>query len=61
MTKPKKRPSKKAKAALKLVNDSKLLAAKTDREAQSGQEFKASVVSPRTSVANKPRPDKKRG
>lgn len=62
MPKPKKRPSKSAKAAQKIVNDSKLLTAKTDRESQSGSEFKASVVTPRTNkAANKPRPDKKRG
>ncbi|MBL8123946.1 MAG: hypothetical protein KIT61_05955 [Pyrinomonadaceae bacterium] len=62
MPKPKKRLSKSAKAAQKIVNDSKLLGAKTDRESQSGSEFKASVVTPRTNkTANKPRPDKKRG
>lgn len=62
MPKPKKRPSRSAKAAQKIVNDSKLLTAKTDRESQSGTEFKASVVTPRTNkAANKPRPDKKRG
>lgn len=62
MPKPKKRPSRSAKAAQKIVNDSKLLTAKTDRESQSGSEFKASVVTPRTNkAANKPRPDKKRG
>lgn len=61
MAKAKKRPSKTARAALKIVADSKLLAAKTDRDMQSGQEFKSSVVTPRTSTAIKPRPDKKRG
>lgn len=62
MAKAKKRPSKTAKAALKIVNDSKLLAEKSKRDTQSGQEFKESVVSPRASkAANKPRPDKKRG
>ncbi len=62
MTKPKKRPSKNAKAAQKLLNDSKLLAdIKAANEVDSGQEFRSSVVTPRTSTAIKPRPDKKRG
>ena len=62
MTKVKKRPSKKAKAAKKLLEGSKLLAEKTDREMQTGQEFKSSVVTPRTnSSAMKARPHKKRG
>ena len=62
MPKPKKRPSKTAKAAQKILNDSKLLTVKTDRDLQSGSEFKASIVSPRSNkAANKPRPDKKRG
>jgi hypothetical protein len=62
MPKPKKRPSKTAKAALKIVNDSKLLAEKSKRDLQSGSEFKESVVSPRVNkAAIKPRPDKKRG
>jgi len=62
MAKAKKRPSKAAKAARKLLNDSKLLAEKTERELQSGQEFKSSIVTPRTNTtAIKPRPHKKRG
>jgi t-SNARE complex subunit (syntaxin) len=62
MAKEKKRLSKNAKAAKKLLNDSKLLAAaKTAQAANSGQEFESSVVTPRTSSANKPRPQKKRG
>lgn len=62
MPKPKKRPSKSAKAALKAIAESKLLTEKTDRDNQSGSEFKASVMTPRVSkAANKPRPDKKRG
>ena len=62
MPKAKTRPSKTAKAAQKLLNDSKLLAEKTEREMQSGQEFKSSVVTPRTNTtAIKPRPHKKRG
>ena len=62
MPKPKRRPSKAAKLARKILSDSKLLTEKTERDLQSGSEFKASVVTPRTNKsANKPRPDKKRG
>jgi hypothetical protein len=62
MAKVKKRPSKAAKAAQKLLENSKLLADKADRDLQSGQEFKSSVVTPRTnSSAMKARPHKKRG
>ncbi len=57
-----KRPSKAARAAKKILTESKLLAEKSEREGQGGDEFKASVVSPRTlTKAIKPRPDKKRG
>jgi len=59
---PKKRPSKAAKAAQKILAESKLLAAKNERDTQTDDEFKTSVVSPRTNTtAMKPRPDKKRG
>lgn len=62
MTKPKKRPSKAAKAAQKILTDSKLLNEKNERDSQAGSEFKQTSPSPRTSTkANKPRPDKKRG
>lgn len=62
MSKEKKRPSRKAKAAQKAVADSKLLAAaKAAHDASAGSEFRSSVVTPRTSTAIKPRPDKKRG
>jgi len=62
MPTPKKRPSKAAKAAKKILEESKLLNTKNDGDLQSGSEFKASVVTPRTNkAANKPRPDKKRG
>jgi len=58
----KKRPSKAAKAAQRALKDSKLLSDKTERDLQSGQEFKSSVVTPRTNAtAIKPRPHKKRG
>jgi hypothetical protein len=57
-----KRPSKAAKAAQKVLAESKLLNAKNDRDIQTDEEFKTSVVSPRTNTtAMKPRPDKKRG
>mgnify|MGYP003515405521 CR=1 FL=1 len=57
-----KRPSKAARAAKKILTESKLLAEKSEREGQGGDEFKASVVSPRMlTKAIKPRPDKKRG
>ena len=62
MPKPKKKLSKNAKAALKIVSESKLLAAKKAvQQANAGQEFNASVVTPKTAAAIKPRPDKKRG
>ena len=62
MAKEKKRLSKNAKAALKLLKDSKLLAtAKTINDLKTDQSFKSSDVSPKTSTANKPRPQKKRG
>lgn len=63
MPRPKKRLSKTAKAAQKLLTDSKLLAAsKAASDANAGQEFRSSVVTPRTNTtALKPRPDKKRG
>ena len=62
MANEKKRPSKKAKAAKKILTESKLLSEKADRESQSGEEFRSSVVTPRTNTkAIKPRPDKKRG
>ncbi|PYS99285.1 MAG: hypothetical protein DMF63_11715 [Acidobacteria bacterium] len=62
MANAKKRPSKTAKAAKKLLESSKLLAEKNERDMQSGQEFKASEVTPRTnSTAMKARPHKKRG
>lgn len=61
MPKEKKRLSKNAKAALKTLNESKALAAAKAARAAGGDEFKSSVVTPRTSTAIKPRPDKKRG
>ena len=62
MAKVKKRPSKAAKAAQKALANSKLLADKAERDTQSGEEFKSSVVTPRTNTtAMKARPHKKRG
>jgi len=62
MAKEKKRLSKNAKAAQKLLNNSKLLAiTKAAQVVKSGQEFDAPEVNPRTATANKLRPQKKRG
>lgn len=62
MTKPKKRPSKAAKAAQKILADSKLLADSKAAELNAQGEFRSSVVSPReNTTAIKPRPHKKRG
>ena len=62
MAKEKKRLSKNAKAALKVLQDSKLLeTAKTTQEEKAAQNFKSPDVSPKTSTANKMRPQKKRG
>ena len=62
MANTKKRPSKNAKAAKKILENSELLTAKTERDLQTDQEFKDSVVTPRAnSTAIKPRPHKKRG
>ncbi len=62
MPKEKKRLSKNAKAALKMLNESKLLATTKAAQAGAGDEFRSSVVTPRTNTtAMKPRPNKKRG
>ncbi len=62
MAKEKKRLSKAAKAALKTLNESKVLATAKAAHLGPGDEFKSSVVTPRTNTtAIKPRPDKKRG
>ena len=63
MAQAKKRPNKAAKAAQKVLEDSKLLAAnKTNAEAKADQTFQAteSPLKP-TTMANKMRPNKKRG
>ena len=63
MAKEKKRMSKNAKAALKILNDSKLLAtAKASDESAAAQVYKTENSSDKpNNVANKIRPDKKRG
>lgn len=57
----KKRPSKAAKAAKRIVSESKLLTNKNERDTQSSADVVASSMTPRTSTGIKPRPDKKRG
>lgn len=58
----KKRPNKKAKAAQKILENSKLLAtAKINIEKSEEQLFKPTDPQTKTSVANKIRPNKKRG
>lgn len=62
MAKEKKRLSKNAKAAQKILEDSKLLAtSKTITDAKADQAFKPTDSSIKTSAANKKRPNKKRG
>ena len=62
MPKEKKRLSKTAKAARKILEDSKLLAtAKTITESKDEQTFKPTDSQVKTSAANKIRPNKKRG
>ena len=62
MAQPKKRPSKKAKAALKILEDSKLLEnTKNNNESKTDQLFKQNDSSTKTATAHKDRPNKKRG
>ena len=62
MAQPKKRPSKSAKAAKKILEESKLLAAhKTETDANTDQAFKPGDSQIKPATANKKRPDKKRG
>ena len=62
MAQAKKRPSKAAKAAQKILEDSKLLAAnKTANDAKADQEFKSNESAIKPAAANKMRPNKKRG
>ena len=62
MANEKKRLSKTAKAAQKILNDSKLLAnAKASEESKASQTFETENPASKTSAPIKPRPDKKRG
>jgi hypothetical protein len=62
MAQAKKRLSKTAKAAQKILEESKLLATtKTRAEAHADQAFKPEEPAVKTSTANKMRPNKKRG
>lgn len=62
MAQPKKRLSKSAKAALKILEDSKLLKdSKTANEAKTPKNDKPANPTPQTSAPNKMRPAKKRG
>lgn len=62
MAQAKKRLSKMAKAAQKILEDSKLLAtSKTIADAKTDQNFKPAESAIKTSTANKIRPNKKRG
>lgn len=62
MAQPKKRLSKTAKAAQKILEDSKLLAAnKTSSDLKNDQAFKANESAVKPAPANKKRPNKKRG
>ena len=62
MAKEKKRLSKTAKAAAKMLKDSKLLeTAKTLGDAKTDKNFNPSDAPAKTSAPNKMRPEKKRG
>lgn len=62
MVQEKKRPNKRAKAVAKLLKDSELLAtAKATNDSKSDANFNPTDASPKTSTANKLRPEKKRG
>jgi hypothetical protein len=61
MSKDKKRPSKRAKAVAKILNNSELLAAKTANETKTDPNFKPQDSSFKNNIANKMRPEKKRG
>lgn len=62
MAQQKKKLSKSAKAALKILEDSKLLtASKKANETKAVSSDKPSAASPKTNAPNKMRPEKKRG
>lgn len=61
MAKTKKRLSKKAKEALKILEESKLLEnSNKSNQSKADQNFKPADSSAKTSAAHKPRPPKKR-
>lgn len=62
MPPPKKKLSKNAKAALKTLENSNLLNnAKNAAESKNASNEKPPVAAPKTNIANKMRPEKKRG
>jgi hypothetical protein len=62
MAKEKKKLSKNAKLAAKILKDSKLFATvKNANDANSSQDIKIEGSTPKPSLANKMRPEKKRG
>lgn len=62
MAKEKKRLSKNAKAALKVLEESKLLAnTKAMNDSKTEQNYKSPDATAKLSAANKMRPEKKRG
>ena len=62
MTQTKKRPNKRAKAAQKILENSKLLeTSKKITESKAEQTFDSTDSSVKTATAHKNRPDKKRG
>lgn len=62
MANEKKKLSKSAKLAAKILSESKLLAnVKNINEQNNSQEVKNETLIPKTNIANKMRPEKKRG
>jgi hypothetical protein len=62
MAQSKKRPSKNARAAQKILEESKLLAVtKTNNDSKADQAFKPEESAIKPAAANKMRPNKKRG
>jgi len=60
MAKKKKRPNKKAKAALKILEESKLLEGSKTTASKNEEDFRSKDSSLKTSTAFKSRPPKKR-
>lgn len=62
MANEKKRPSKRAKAAQKILKDSELLKiARSKKDVAEVADLQVPQIVPKPSAANKSRPDKKRG